>query len=650
MYRQSIAFGEVSGGACSEARGLPMTGGAAERERLRRMTAPGLLVERARRDPAVVAYRAKKRGIYRERTWRDYAAMTARVALGLKRLGLKPGERVAIMGDACEEWLLCDLGAQAAGGITYGIYPTAATSEVEHQMRDGAAAIFIAENQEYVDKILPVADRLDNLRAIVVIDASAMFAYDHPKLRKYDDILPDLLDGEAVDALDAMAQALDPAAPSFIVYTSGTTGAPKGAVALHGRHLAATQSMLEIYPMLRDPQRSVVYLPLCHILGRIISNTLPLMSGVVPHFGENLTVLPRTFYEVAPTVMFTVPRYLQKFAAQILVGITNSSPAKRAAYRLAMAVGRHHSRNRWDGKTEPLVGALYQLLHLVALRPILAQIGFADLRLVASGGAPLSGETMALWQIYGVNTLELYGQTEAGGGIITGQRGPFPRPGDVGTVPDGWEVRLSEDGEVLVYSPDLFVGYWNQPEATRAVLDDGGWLHTGDIGEFVDGRLKLVDRARDFICTEGGKTLSPTAIENALRASPYISEAVVIGDRRKYVTALIEIDFETVSEWARAQSVPYTGFTTLIARKEIHELLRGEIARANHNLARVEQVKDFRILPKVLDPEVEGEPMTPTRKVKRKQMEERFRELIDSMYDDSEARRIASEAGRVLAG
>jgi long-chain acyl-CoA synthetase len=241
----------------------------------------------------------------------------------------------------------------------------------------------------------------------------------------------------------------------------------------------------------------------------------------------------------------------------------------------------------------------------------------------------------------GVNVVEMYGQTETAGGIISGQRGPFPRPGDVGTIPAGWEVKLADDGEVLVKSPDLFEGYWNNAEATRAVRGEGGWLRTGDIGEWHDGALRLIDRARDFIVTSGGKTISPSFIETLLRGSPYVGEAVVFGHGRKYLTALVEIDAETVADWARSHDVPYTGFTSLATNPAVLRLIGAEIERANGELARAEQIKAFRILPKALDPEEEGEPVTPTRKVKRHLMYERFKALVEEMYDDREERLIA---------
>jgi long-chain acyl-CoA synthetase len=318
-------------------------------------------------------------------------------------------------------------------------------------------------------------------------------------------------------------------------------------------------------------------------------------------------------------------------------------------YNQAMAFARGHARRRWAGAAGGLPALADAAWRAAVFRPVLNKIGFDRLELVVSGGAPLPAETMAVWHMLGVNVCEMYGQTETAGGIIAGQRGPFPRPGDVGTVPEGFEVGLADDGEILVRSPDLFEGYWNSPEASQAVLGTDGWMRTGDVGEWRDGSLRLVDRARDFLVTAGGKTVSPSFIENALRASPYIAEAVVFGHARKYLTTLVEIDFETVADWARSHGAAYTGFTSLAEHARVRELIGGEIDKANARLARAEQIKAFRILPKALDPEEEGEPVTPTRKVKRQAMYERFKQLVEEMYDSREERLLAESAAEALA-
>jgi long-chain acyl-CoA synthetase len=387
----------------------------------------------------------------------------------------------------------------------------------------------------------------------------------------------------------------------------------------------------------------VAMLPLCHTMGRNTVITMPLLADIVPHYPESLETYAESLYEVAPTFVFTVPRYLQKFAAHLLVGIDASSPLKRAAYRAAMRLVRRAAQARRDGGHALGAWIAVALARALVFRWLLDKVGFARVRLLISSGAPLPPAVAALWQAWGVNLCEAYGQTETCGALVSGQCSPYPHPGDVGTPAPNIEIALGGDGELLVRGADLFAGYWRDPDATAAAYRDG-WLLTGDVAErTAGGAIRLVDRRKDLVITAGGKNVSPGQIETVLRASPYVSDAVVFGEGRKYLAALLEMDYETVAEWARGRGLTHSGYASLAAHPEVMRLLDGELARANASLGRVEQVKAFRVLPRELDPEQEGEPVTPTRKVKRRLMLERYRDLVESMFDADEERRITAE-------
>jgi long-chain acyl-CoA synthetase len=370
---------------------------------------------------------------------------------------------------------------------------------------------------------------------------------------------------------------------------------------------------------------------------------MPLIADIVPHYPESVDTFAEALYEIQPTFVFTVPRYLQKFAAHLLVGLDQSSWVKRTAYRSAMTVGRRAlDRRRSLGGRASMPAALARGL---VFRWLLEKVGFARAELVISSGAPLPAAVAELWQAWGVNLCEAYGQTETGGALVSGQRGPYPQPGDVGPAAPNMTVELDDDGEILVTAAEFFGGYWRDPDATRALYRDGK-LATGDVGEWTaGGSLKLVDRKKDILITAGGKNVSPSLVENRLRASPYVSEAAVFGEARKYLVALLEADGETVAEWAREHGVVHTGYASLVSHPDVVGLIEAEVKRVNGELTRVEQVKAFRLLPRELDPELEGEPVTPTRKVKRRVMAERYGALVESMYANDEERRIAAEVG-----
>jgi long-chain acyl-CoA synthetase len=603
---------------------------------------PGLLVDRARTSSAGVAYRAKELGIYRETTWRALADRVAAVAVALRARGFAAGQSVAIMGHACPEWTIADLAVQSAGGVSYGVYPTSSPAELAFLLRHGRARFMVAEDQEHLDRAMAVWSTCPGLETVFVVDTRATFMDRDPRVVPFARLEAEGRERVTSDTLGQLAAAVRPDDPATVVYTSGTTGNPKGAVLRHGRHIAAAASMIAHYPALAEPHRAVAFLPLSHVMGRNATITLPLLTGVVPHYPEDVDAFADTLYEVAPTFLFTVPRYLQKFASALLVGLESSSPIKRGAYRAAMRVSRAHLARHWHGRPAGASGVAAALARALVFRWLLDKVGLARLRFVLASGAPLPVPVAALWQTWGVNVLEVYGQTETGGAIVSGQQGDRPRPGDVGVAALGVDVRLDPDGEVLVRSPYLFGGYLDDDAATTAAFRDG-WLATGDVGEWTaSGSLRLVDRKKDFLITAGGKNVSPAMIEGRLHASPYVSEATVFGEGRVYLVALIEADWEAVAEWARAHGVPYTGYTSLVTRAEVVRLIAGEVERANAELARVEQVKAFRLLPRELDPEQDGEPVTPTRKVKRRLMAEHFRDLISSMYSDEEERRIAA--------
>ncbi len=621
--------------------------------RLLARPSPAVLLDRARVTPAQVAFRDKHLGVYAGCNWHEYAKLVEEVALGLRELGLAGGERVAVMGDPCPEWVLADMATMSIGAITVGVYPTSAPNEVEYIVRDAGVSIFIAETQEHLDKLLASPDALSRLRKIVVIDTRALFDFHHDLVMTFAE-LRDLgrsrlarAPGEFERCIAAV-RAEDAAA---IVYTSGTTGAPKGVVLSHRNLIAGAISYVNCSPGIRDAEhRTVAHLPLSHVVARILVVTTPLLSRLVPFFCEEIEEFSETIREVAPNFVVMPPRFYEKFAAQLLIGMETSTPLKRWAYKLAAVIGGRILRLRRSGARLPWLDALaYWLARELVFKQLLEKIGLAKCRVAFTGSAPMPPQVVEAWQTWGVDLREVYGVTECCG-ISIAQYHPFPAPADIGepaSLP-GFEFRLAEGGEILLRSPMVFEQYWRRPEATAEVREESGWYHTGDVAEITaQGRIKLVDRLRDIIVTSGGKSLSPQQIEKVMKGSPFVSEAVVFGDGRRYVTALFELDYTTVSEWARTHKVSYTSYTSLVTCPQVVALIENEVARANEFLARVEQVKTFRIIPSELDPE-QGE-TTPTRKIKRALMYDMFGALVEEMYQGALDRAPAPDLSRITA-
>lgn len=591
---------------------------------------PALLVERARQDPDGPAIRYKQYGIYRELSWSDYLRRIERVCAAFLDLGLQRGDRVAIMGDPRIEWLLADLGAVSAGALSYGIYSTCSPEQVGFQVQNADARYFVAEDQEHLDKLLETPEA-DSVEHIIVVDPRTLFLYDDPRIQTFEAF--EQRGARALDRDPEMAQrAMLSAAPddlAVMTFTSGTTGEPKGAVHTHRDAIVGmTYPYLYFYPELRTrSHRTVTYLALAHLVERSMSCWLPLISDCVAHIGEKREGLQQLLFDVQPTFFHAVPRIWEKLAAQIDVAVEMSSPLKRASFDVANRVGRRWVENRWEGRTRPHLEVAHWIIRHLVFRQALHKVGMAELEGGLTAGAPIPTRIHAQWQAWGVALRDLYGITE--GTLVFSQIGRFPNPTQGGTPAYPKQVRLSDQGEVIVSGPGLFSHYWDNPEATERALVDGE-LHTGDVATESDDGFRIVDRIKDIMITSGGKNISPAEVENTLKGSPYISEAVLIADGRKFPSCLVEIDFDTVAQWAGEHGVSFTGFTDLSQHPEVEKLIRREIERANEKLAHVEQPKKFRIIPKELDPE-EGD-TTPTRKVKRTHMAELFEELIDSMY------------------
>ena len=604
-------------------------------------TCPALLLRCVKERPDAVALREKHLGIYEGCTWGAYAAIVEEVALGLVDLGAAKGDRIAVMADPCVEWSYSDMAIMALGGVTTGIYPTSSPNEVEYVVNDSGSSIFIAETQEHLDKLLAIIDRVTSIKMAIVIDTRALFKFQHEKVMTFEQLreLGRARRAKNTSEFKGLIAQLNPNDPAAIVYTSGTTGAPKGAVLSHRSLIAGGMSYANCNPaVLSESHRIVAHLPLSHVVARMTVVTLPLISAVVPFYCEEIDEFSHTIREVAPNFVIMPPRFFEKFAAQLLVGLEASSPLKKRVYAIAEAIGRKALARRRDNKPLPLPLVFANFLaREIVFRQLLEKIGLAKVKIAFTGSAPMPPQVVDTWHLWGVDLRDLYGVTEAGG-ISIGQYNSFPQPGNIGVAAaiPSFECRLTDQGEICLRSPMLFSEYWKQPMATAEVFDSEGWYHTGDVAEKTsDGQIKLIDRLRDIIVTSGGKTLSPQQIEKVMKGSSFISEAIVVGDGRRYITALFELDYTTVSEWARAYKVPYTSYTSLVGRTEIIELIAAEVARANEFLSRVEQVKAFRIIPMELDPE-QGE-TTPTRKVKRKLMHHMFEELVESMYEQDEA-------------
>jgi long-chain acyl-CoA synthetase len=602
-------------------------------------TVPDRIRERAERDPNRVCMREKRFGIWQDITWRDYWDNVRLVAHGLAALGVGPGDRVAIHSENRPEWLYTDVGAVALRAISVGLYSTNPPPEVAHLLRDSGSRVLVAEDQEQVDKALAVEDKCPDLEWIVYLEPRGVREYDHPKLIHWPEFIARGREHAAAHPtlLDETAAATKPHDIVTLIYTSGTTGPPKGAM-LTVRNVAFAIEELVFSGGLYDPPPdeydvTLSYLPLCHVVERAATIWLNAAAGTTIHFAESIDTVQINLREVQPTLFFAVPRIWEKLYAGIQIKMSAASPTKRLAYRAGMWLAHRIGDElvRTEGNHTAKTRILYALGYPLVYRALRDRVGLRKVRAAGSGAAPIAPDVLKFFFGIGVIIGEAYGMTE-NAAVATSNRHGRVKLGTVGEPYPGTELKLAEvTNEILTRHPGNFAGYWNKPDKTAEVLTADGWLHTGDVGEWVDGtHLRIVDRIKDVIITAGGKNIAPSEIENALKTSPFIKEAVVIGDRRPYLTALIGIELDTVGNWAQRRRIPYTTYRDLAEKAAVLKLVQGIIKQVNESFARVENIRKFRMIPKELDHD-DGE-LTATQKVKRSTLNERFGELIEDMY------------------
>ncbi|MDR7481957.1 MAG: AMP-binding protein [Armatimonadota bacterium] len=594
-------------------------------------TVPGLFFAQAARRGPHVALRRKRYGLWQRTTWDDYAAQVRVVAHALLALGVQRGERVGVIGENRPEWLFADLGIQSIGAITTGIYTTSSPEQVHYILEHAGCRVFVVEGEEQLDKALEIRGRLPLLEHIVVMDPEGLRTFHDPQVTMWDQFRALGADHARrfPTAVDERLAQIAPDDVAVLMYTSGTTGPPKGVMLTH-RNITWTTAAIDAANPLSEHDEVLSYLPLAHIAERHFSVFLPARWGYTVNFVEHTDTVLENLVEVAPTVFFGVPRVWEKLYSGICLRMQENDLLKRWAYHAARAASGAAVRRRLARRPVPVgLKIAAAVADRLVLLPLRRRLGLHRIRLAYSAGAPIAPELVEYFWTLGVPVREIYGQTEDCG-PTTLMQGDDIRLGTVGRPLPGVEVRIAPDGEILVRGPNVFAGYFRDPEATAAALADG-WLHSGDIGELdADGFLRITDRKKDLFITAGGKNIAPQYIENKLKASPYINDAVVIGDRRRYCVALVVIDEENVTRWAQDRRVPFTTYADLAARPEVYDLIKAEVAAVNHTLSSPEQVKKFALLPRRLYAE-DGE-VTPTLKVKRKAIMEKYADVVAELY------------------
>jgi long-chain acyl-CoA synthetase len=582
-----------------------------------------------------VAMREKDLGIWRAISWREYGERARRVGLGLVALGLRPRDVVSIIADNCPEWLYTDLGVMSAAAVPNGIYTTDSAKQIEYIINDSGSRFLFVENEEQLDKALAIRARCPDLVKIFVFDLEGLHGFRDDQVMTFEALLAlgAAYEREHPEAYDRLVDTPRPEDLAILVYTSGTTGPPKGAMLSH-RNILFQLQQADFITALREGDQQLSFLPLCHVAERTFTVFNPLYTGSTVNFAENIDTVPENIREVAPALFFAVPRIWEKFYSGVALRMRDATWLGRVAYQAAIGIGLRVADCRIQGRRPSLVlRAAFRVADFLVLDNVKRSLGLHRARGAATGAAPIAPELIRWYLALGINMLEVYGQTE-NTGLATAMPPNRIKLGTVGVARPDTEVRLSPEGEILLKGAHVFMGYYGKPEKTAETIVDG-WLHTGDVGTMdADGFVRITDRMKDIIITAGGKNITPSEIENQLKFSPYISDAVVIGDRRKFLSCLVMIDHETVAQFAQERNVPFSNFASLCRAPQVQELIRGEIERVNRDLARVETVKAFRLIEQPLT--AEDEELTPTMKLKRALVNVKYKDLIDTMYERSQ--------------
>lgn len=591
-------------------------------------TTPAVFEKTVKESGDQVAMRYKELGLWHDISWRRYYETARNISAALIDMGLEKGMSVAIIGDNCPEWVMIDMGIQCAGSAAVGIYTTNAWQEVEYVVSNSDAIFLFVENEEQLDKWLNFRDNVPLLKKVIVWDTKGLKDFKDPMLMSLSDLIEK---GKKLDKtfVDRRMKEVKPDDMCVLIYTSGTTGPPKGAILTHGNVTWMADAIATQNPM-NQQEEVLSFLPLCHIFERLFSVFAHIQHAYVVNFVEKPDTVMDNMGEVSPTVGYAVPRIWEKYYSAIQIKMSEATRFKKLAYGVALKIGRSRADLKMNFKKTPAwLELLFKLAHFAVFRKLKQRLGFERIRVAYSGAAPISGQVLQFYQSIGMNLIEGYGQTEGTGVTSTSPEGKT-KFGTVGTPVPGTEVKIAEDGEILVKSPGVFAGYYKNEAGTAETLRDG-WLYSGDVGVIdEDGYLKITDRKKDIIITAGGKNISPQYIENILKASVYINDAVLIGDLRKYLVSLIMIDEDNVVKFAQDNKIQFSTYGDLARHPKINELIQTEIDKVNKTLARVENIRKFRILPKKLYEE-DGE-VTPTMKVKRKYVNKAFSDIIEEMY------------------